>query len=70
MPNTCKSDGIFVAIRIFSGARVSNTWVICLQDRDNLPKGGLIPDETTSSSEDEAKGGASYHLEMSPRPIS
>ena len=24
-----------------------NTWVICLEDRDNLPKGKLIPDVLT-----------------------
>ena len=23
---------------------MSNTWVTCPRDRDNLPKGGLIPD--------------------------
>ena len=34
----------------YSGARVSNTWVICLRVRDNLGKLGLIPDETTRSS--------------------
>ena len=28
-----------------SGARVSNTWVICLMDWDNIWKRMLIPDE-------------------------
>ena len=34
-----------------SGKRVRNTWVIFLRVRDNLPKGGLIPDKTTASTE-------------------
>ncbi len=33
-----------------------NTWVICPGERDNSPKGELIPHEPTSSSEDEGKG--------------
>ena len=28
-----------------SGERVSNTWIICLQVGDNIPKGVLIPNE-------------------------
>ncbi len=40
-----------------SGARVSNAWVICPQDGDNLPKGGLIPNKTTESVDSEVKGG-------------
>jgi hypothetical protein len=30
---------------------VSNTWAIYLSDRDNLPKGGLIPDTFAVSHE-------------------
>ncbi len=36
-----------------SGERVSNTWIICLQDWDNYSKGWLIPNNMaryTSSS--------------------
>ncbi len=35
---------------------MSNTWVIYLIDGDNLPKGGLIPDKLTLSSENVRKG--------------
>ena len=41
----------------FSGARVSNTWVIYLQVWDNLGKLGLIPDETSRSSDLAEKDG-------------
>ena len=41
-----------VAIQLHeSGGRVSNTWAIYLSDRDNLPKGGLIPDIFRASHE-------------------
>ena len=48
MDKTCKSDArqrvaIFVA---WSGVRVRNTWVICLEARDNSEKSELIPDVT------------------------
>ena len=42
-----------------SGARVSNTWVIYLRVWDNPGKLGLIPDETTASSDAAVKGGLS-----------
>lgn len=46
MDKTCKSSGDQrVAISAgSSGARVSNTWVICPEDRYNPAKAGLIPD--------------------------
>ena len=46
MDKTCKSNADRdVAIRFcWSGARVRNTWVICLEDRDNTEKSELIPD--------------------------
>src|SRR5438874_800364 len=34
-----------------------NTWIIYLGDRNNWPKGLLIPDKPTTSSDDEGKGG-------------
>jgi hypothetical protein len=40
-----------------SGKRVSNAWVIFLWVRNNLPKGGLIPDETTFSKRTRLKAG-------------
>ena len=46
MDKTCKSSGAWAAAmwRMFSGARVRNTWVICPEDRDNSGKSELIPD--------------------------
>ena len=41
-----------------SGRRVNNTWVIYPRDGDNLPKGGLIPNDTRSSHEGFVKGGS------------
>jgi hypothetical protein len=41
----------------YSGARVSNTWVICLRVGDNIPKGVLIPHKTTPSKEEAVKAG-------------
>src|SRR4029077_19946960 len=35
----------------YSGERVSNTWVTCPWIRNNLPKGGLIPDDIAWSSD-------------------
>ena len=48
MDKTCKSnDDCEVAIfRSQSGARVRNTWVICLEVGDNSEKSELIPDVT------------------------
>ena len=43
----------------YSGARVSNAWATCPRVWDNLGKLGLIPDETTSSSELAEKDGLS-----------
>ncbi len=50
----------------YSGARVSNTWVIYLMVGDNIPKGVLIPHKSTSV----GKGGFGCRQKMSPRPIS
>ena len=36
---------------------MSNTWITCLEARDNPSKDGLIPDKTTDSSLSEVKGG-------------
>ena len=46
MDKTCKSSGTFrVAIfGISSGARVRNTWAICLEAWNNSEKSELIPD--------------------------
>ena len=43
----------------YSGARVSNTWVICPQVWNNSGKLVLIPDETTTSPDDVEKDGLS-----------
>ena len=55
-----------------SGERVSNTWIICLWDGDNYPKGWLIPNKMVVTYVTAIKGGdlRAYRLEMSPRPIS
>ena len=55
-----------------SGKRVSNTWVIYLEVRNNLPKGGLILDKTTAWHQAEVKGEdrKASRLLMSPCPIS
>jgi len=47
---------------------VRNTWIICLEVRDNQPKGWLIPGKPTGTSVLEGKGAIRH--EMSPRPIS
>ena len=56
----------------YSGERVSNAWVIYPPARDNLPKGGLIPDDVPVGILREAKGASvsSSHWRRSPRPIS
>ncbi len=74
MDKTCKSDDHY-RVAIFcgeSGVRVLNTWVICREDRDNLPKGRLIPDATPERLLLEFKAGdrKAWHFAMSPRPIS
>ena len=49
--------GAFVAIRKYpSGERVSNALVTCPEERDNRPKGLLIPHELTAVSEVVRKG--------------
>jgi hypothetical protein len=49
----------------YSGARVSNTWVIYLLAGDNNSKGLLIPHTSTQV----GKGGFGCHQKMSLRPI-
>ena len=39
-----------------SGARVRNTWIICLQVGDNQPKDWLIPNKTTDPAGSGVKG--------------
>src|SRR5688572_20289387 len=51
-----------------SGERVSNTWVTCLEDRDNFGKLELIPDVLSGSHGLERKW--SFRFERDPRPIS
>ena len=55
-----------------SGGRVSNTWTICLEDGDNVPKGTLIPNVMVWTQVWAMKGGdrKTYRFEMSPRLIS
>ncbi len=52
---------------------MSNTWVTYPVDRDNWPKGPLIPDKTTGALAPEVKVGLSTMqalLRMGPRTIS
>ena len=56
MPNTCKSREK-ARKGEYTGERVRNTWIIYLGDRDNWPKGLLIPDKPTTFSDVEGKGG-------------
>ncbi len=44
-------------LKIVSGARVSNAWVIYLRIGDNPPKGELIPDNIYKISVLKIKGG-------------
>ena len=53
---------------LFSGGRVSNTWVICLKDRDNRVKTLLIPDKLSGTEVLGRKG--AIRFQMSPRLIS
>ena len=74
MPNTCKSNGEIyrkdfgLEDRDLSGGRVSNAWAICLVERNNRPKGLLIPYELIESHDLVRKGETRY--KMSLRPIS
>ena len=49
VPNTCKSNGVLKECDFgqmtfeLSGGRVSNAWVTCLQEGDNILKRMLIP---------------------------
>ena len=45
VPNTCKSNEkvLFFGKELESGERVSNALVTCPKERDNKPKGLLIP---------------------------
>jgi hypothetical protein len=52
-----------------SGGRVSNTWAICLIDRDNAWKRVLIPDRLLNRMIREGKL-LLQHDQMSPRRIS
>ena len=56
----------------YSGARVSNAWVICPPVRNNPPKGGLIPDNTDAlrSVFQRRPLFTSFRRRMSPRTIS
>ncbi len=56
VPNTCKSNGDFVAIRSLSGERVSNALVTCPEERDNSSKGLLIPHVVTGTRSPVTKG--------------
>jgi hypothetical protein len=51
-----------------SGERVSNTWVTCLEDRDNGSKESLIPDNVLVLHGTGKKGETRF--QMGPRPIS
>jgi hypothetical protein len=54
---------------VVSGGRVSNTWAICLIDRDNAWKRVLIPDRLLNRMIREGKL-LLQHDQMSPRRIS
>ena len=57
-----------VAISEYSGARVSNTWVICLEVGNNTGKPVLIPHNLMGSADLVSKG--AIRFERSPRLIS
>jgi hypothetical protein len=71
---TCKSNGKQrVAIfSVSSGERVRNTWVICREVGNNLPKGELIPDVIIDWHQLIIKAGdrKAWRFMISPRPIS
>src|SRR5215813_7781709 len=57
----------------YSGERVSNAWVTCPWVRNNLSKGGLIPDDDAGSSDSASKADLfieSWRLRRGSRPIS
>ena len=54
----------------YSGERVSNTWVTCLRDWDNVPKGTLIPDNVQPAKWVAPNGSFGLCSEMGPRSIS
>ena len=69
MLNTCKwSDEPGFGLGQ-SRERVSNTWVTCLDDRDNPGKPGLIPDVPPHISE-VCKGSFGLRIGIGLRPIS
>ncbi len=72
MDEACKSNGIQeVAIRLGeSGVRVRKTWVTCPEVGDNLPKGGLIPDEVFSRMRGVPKAGILRNLSLQEGPAS
>ena len=45
VPNTCKSNGVWLVVILIrlSGERASNELATCPEERDNMPKGMLIP---------------------------
>ena len=49
MPNTCKSNGRDLFGGQVSGGRVSNAWVTCLTEGDNVWKRTLIPHKVSGS---------------------
>ncbi len=61
--NTCRSNEKVPACRDeYSGARVSNTWIIYLRIGNNCSKGQLIPDKVYFSSEEWMKGSLCFKL--------
>jgi len=68
VPNTCKSNGDNVAIRYFSGERVSNALVTCPEEGDNSSKGLLIPHVVAGIRCPVTKG--EIHFGRGLRPIS
>ena len=57
-----------VAIHEYSGARVSNTWITCLEVGNNPGKSELIPHNLTKSADFVSKG--AIRFERGPRLIS
>ncbi len=53
-----------------SGGRVRNAWVIYLRVRDNLSKGGLIPDVVVCRMADRSKAGTLRGLSLGEEPAS
>ena len=63
MVQACKSNDLARD----SGRRVSNTWVTCPRDGDNISKEVLIPDDTTWSHDRVVKG-SSQELPLKEGP--